>query len=328
VIRSQQPNKAYYNGWDRIFNKQKKEGKMEVTLETINVLEDLIARKEMFSCYDITKKLRDKGYITVHAKTRELIHGLHAQESIIFATYQRHTHTFMDYMGPVTAEVYADILANVNDYEPNKKSKPQGNAGTVKLVQKYPLGSKWEVISDGLKGYTYILKIFTSGDRGGSNSRIGKVGLTNPMNLPGAFSAGWLTFPITVIDANNISEAEWEKICGGDKLERIDVPNAPIAPVTMGNRPTRDKRGRLCVPNSYIRGMKLKAGNTVYIHKTINGLELSSDTTPNDKYLTTLKVDKDNNVRISKKILKRADVLSSTQNSLITSDNSKVLISK
>ena len=71
----------------------------------------------------------------------------------------------------------------------------------------------------------------------------------------------------------------------------------------------KHSRGRLCIPNKYIKSMRLNS-NTVYLFKTKRGLEVSPfSSLPNYKNCETrLTVDKDSNVRVSNTTLINSNI--------------------
>ena len=67
-----------------------------------------------------------------------------------------------------------------------------------------------------------------------------------------------------------------------------------------------DGRGRLCVPSVFTRRLGLRAGHMAHIYDEGNTLKISKNYYSTKKCLATYMVDRDDNIRISPRIINNA----------------------
>lgn len=92
---------------------------MKTALEIIKVVRKWIEDGNQFTCWDVTKQVRDNGFTLDHQDTRTLVHGLHEIGSFAESFYDRHTTSFTTKDGKHdTAEVYR-ASTDLNSYDPD-----------------------------------------------------------------------------------------------------------------------------------------------------------------------------------------------------------------
>jgi len=89
-----------------------------VALEALSIVEKYVATDKMFTCFDVTKELRNRTHKVFHSDVRDFVHGLNSAGSSAFGGYKRFTHTFGLNNGVMTAELYADPNNDLDDYDP------------------------------------------------------------------------------------------------------------------------------------------------------------------------------------------------------------------
>ena len=237
-------------------------------LTLISIIEDMVIENEqMFTCWDVTKALKAKGFVVPHNQVRDFVHGLNTQGSVIFDAWTRNTHTFNLRSGSMTAEVYAPSWLNLSDYDPYAVSDGSTPATTPGVVR--------NPISGAIQPRNTIVPSTTQRNTGST---------------------------VAPVVAKSVQK-------------RVAIQTA-----AKGNRTSRDARGRLCVPNAMVRKLGLSAGDIAYIHAAGFGLTVKASNLPGQKYLTSLKVDKDDNVRITRKALDKAGVARSEASLVVSID--------
>lgn len=226
-------------------------------LSLLSIIEGFIDNEQMFTCWDITKALKAKGFVVPHNQVRDFVHGLNANDSVILDAWTRNTHTFTLRAGSMTAEVYAPSWLNVNDYDPYKIR----DGSTPTITPRLPLNP----ITGAIQPRNTIIPSTTQKNTGSTIT-------------PGIPAVAKRTVQVTV---------------------KANLP---------AKRTVRDARGRLCIPNNFIRKLGLKSGDMAYIHKTGLGISVNAATLPGQKYIAALKVDKADNVRVTRNALEKASV--------------------
>jgi len=95
---------------------------VEVFLETLSLLSAWVEDGRQFTCFDVTKELRNKGHSVQHESTRRTVHGLHGLELEPFSSsnYVRSTTNFTTSTGLFdTAEVYHSKF-DLGSYDPDQ----------------------------------------------------------------------------------------------------------------------------------------------------------------------------------------------------------------
>lgn len=249
---------------------------VDTLLSLVKIIEDFVEAEQMFTCWDVTKRLTSQGFKVFHNQVRDFVHGLKVNGSAVLDAWDRNTHTF--YLraasaggtNPMTAEVYAPSWLDLKDYDPYAVSD-SSTPGIKPGLTRSPVNR-------------VIIPSTTQKDTGSTIT-------------PG--------IPAVV-------KSVQKRIAAQTVAAKVNKP---------ANRTSRDARGRLCIPNAMVRKMGLHTGDIAYIHKAVFGLTLRATTLPGQKYLTSLKVDKDDNVRITRKALDKAGVSRSTSSMVVSIDS-------
>jgi len=252
-----------------------------VALEAVKIVEEHVKADRMFTCFDVTKELRNRDNKVFHSDVRKFIHGLNGSGSNIFASYIRFTHTFELNSGPMTAELYATLSHDFDEYEPYDVTN---DSDDTKADNPDSQPAVSVVVDDGSDGVPAVLApaIYVA-----------------PTKQPAKATSA----------VNGVSRSVQRRVA-------IQTAAKPAS----SSRTNRDARGRLCVPNAMVRKLGLNPGDTAYIHGAGFGVTVNAATAPGNKYIAALRVDKDTNVRITSAALKKAGITSSEPSLVVSCD--------
>lgn len=256
---------------------------MKAALEILRVVDTWITDGNQFTCYDVTRQVRDNGFTLDHQDTRTLVHGLHEKQLGPFedSDYDRFTTSFTTKDGRRdTAEVYRSSVDS-DSYDPD-----------------------WLDEDD---------------DDDDSNVTIVNITPATPQ-AKGKGACG---------------------LCGDPSNHRRNatppVSSAPSSVSSSANNNVQtsakkyrvDNRGRICVRQDLIKSLSLVYTDRIFLHELNGDLILTGGELQQlqneEKYLGTLMVDKNRNVRISRHLQEKAGIKAVEFN--MTSDGNKVVVS-
>jgi len=248
-----------------------------LALEAVSVIENFVSEDEMFTTFDVTKELRNRGHTVFHSDVRKFTHGLSGAGSSIFGDFTRNTHTFQLSSGPMTAELYANAAHLVGTYDPYAITN---DSDDTKADNPDSQPAVSVVVDDGNDGIPAVL-------------------------APAVYVAPTKQTPKPPVVSRSVQR-------------RLAIQNK-AKPATNA-RTNRDARGRLCVPNAMVRKMGLNPGDVAYIHGAGFGVTVNAATVPGNKYIAALRVDKDTNVRITERALRKAGINRSEPSLVVSCD--------
>jgi hypothetical protein len=236
------------------------------------VISERIDNQEMFTCFDITRILRDRGCTVRHQDVRETIHGLSGTDLPPFRNsgYTRNS------MIPVAgynahAEVYAHNSDDAYSYDPDALDPGSSTPATPAAPPVTPaVPATQGTVSTGVTTGTPVA---TPKPKASGSKRRGKI----------------------------------------DDKRRFT---------------SRDSRGRVAIHNGFVKSLGLKPGDLAYVsvrarnHPGLVVLTKASRT----GHLSTYKVDRSGNIRLSAKTLKRGRVDKTQQFKLRLTDDKRGII--
>jgi len=90
----------------------------DVVVEIFNKIDELIATHKMFTCYDITRLIRNDGNAVEHEDVRTIVHGLYATRAGFADVYMRYSAIPLVSHPGVAAEVYGPGNCKPYNYDP------------------------------------------------------------------------------------------------------------------------------------------------------------------------------------------------------------------
>lgn len=263
----------------------------EIFKETLRVIADMIENSEMFTAFDITRLVKSKGHVVTHAELRPLIHDVMTEiGNLVY--YKRHS--AVEIKPGVRAELYAPTgftlfnPAYINKYDADKHKPCAHYTG--------PNANRWTTTThDGNKP-----NVMPVPQKPISQSFDGTDGKTDSV--------------VATKMQSTVKAKPKAKISSGSGVMRA--------------KRSLDSRGRLCVPNEFVR-LIAKHGENLFVSRRAHGLPglvLKKTAPKTTSALSNYVVDKSDNVRLSRWLLGKGGCQSDTSFKLRTSDGGDAII--
>lgn len=270
--------------------------KAATTLLLTQVLSERIDANDLFTCYDVTRILRDRGCVVDHEDVRKLVHGLHGTDLPPFRSsgYVRNGAVMLNGIG-VRAEVYGPATASPDNYDPEALNPSKPITPTV--------FKDGEMVVGAVNG---------SGPYAWGSDEIRKA-----WPFCHKDPSYWVAAPANV--------AKPAKTAAKPTKAKTVKTGTKIADKRRMTAP--DHRGRVAIHNGFMAKMGLDPGKLAYVSKRKGGsgvvvLQKASKT----GHLATYRVDKSGNIRISRNILKKAGLSSASKLKMRLRDDAKAVI--
>lgn len=286
-------------------------------IDILTVVDEFIQGGHQFTCWDVTCEVRKRGESVKHSTIRNTVHGLNGDNLPPFrdSDYSRNTTNFVTKDGKSdTAEVYRKT-DDWRDYDPDRVSTPNSNSSsdssdssvstdfpplqaTVAPVAPTPAPKVPKRRSDVVLADITYECIYGCGKHCMSELIRNKSG-------KGSY--------IVYTDGTNSGQ------------DRASTNTSVKTSSQLGKNFNVDKRGRICVRNDLVRQLGVKFGDRVYLQKN-GGKGIIVSTAPSSYgYIGSLKVDRDDNVRISRAKQRKAGI--TAVQFTMTKDGNKLVLS-